>query len=80
MQTLKLIFGAMAPKLAEQLKSQNFSYNKVDMIHFQKDADAIVRLKVRGLITAFETEKATNKLIKSIKKHIESRLQETDFK
>jgi hypothetical protein len=79
-ETLKLRFGAMAPLLKDQLKEQKFSVCEEEIKHFQKDADALIRLKVRGIIPAGEVEKATKRLIKKIREHIESRLQPSDFK
>ena len=49
MSNVKLAFGAMSPRISEQLESQGFKYKTEDISHFQRDADAIVRLRVRGL-------------------------------
>ena len=66
MSTLGLSFGAMAPKPSQQVPG-------IDP-HFDKDADAITRLLVRGIITPSEAHKARKRLIKSIARE----LQKTD--
>lgn len=45
---LGITFGALAPKLSQQLAQ--FDLGRDDVRHWQKDADAIVRLAIRGLI------------------------------
>jgi predicted Ser/Thr protein kinase len=48
--------GALSPKLSEQIES-------LPEI-FDKDADAITRLYIRGLLTDLETKKARKRLVK----------------
>lgn len=69
---VKLAFGAMSPKISEQLDKQGFLYQEEDISHFQKDADAIVRLRVRGLLPEGQIEKCHQKLVKKIGQHIAS--------
>ena len=65
---ISLHFGAMAAPLSEQLQGCDIDTN--DLNHFQKDADAIVRLAVRGLITDSTKTSAHRKLIKNIARSI----------
>lgn len=67
---LKLAFGAMSRRLSEQLDSQEIKYKTEDVLHFQLDADAITRLRVRGLLSDGETDKVRRKLTKRITDHI----------
>lgn len=69
---LKLNFGALAPKLSEQLIDAGVSASVVDRKQWQKDADAITRLYVRSLIadsTALDArKKLMRKIISEVKK------------
>jgi len=68
-QAMKILhFGALAPKLKEQLKE--FMVLPDDLEHAQLDADAITRLSIRGLITGSETLKARRKLGQKLDKAI----------
>lgn len=64
--TLKLRFGAMPPFIREQLIEQGFTFENNEIEHFQKDADAITRLRVRGLIPDSQIDKMNKKLINKI--------------
>jgi hypothetical protein len=45
-------FGALAPKLRAQLREQKLRVKDADKLaHLQRDADAVSRLLIRGLIT-----------------------------
>lgn len=63
---VELSFGALSPKLSEQLDSQKVTYSKNSVSHFQKDADAVTRLAERGLLTDSIARNARKKLIKKI--------------
>lgn len=67
-------FRALVPSLKEQLAPQLENIQEgiadEDLEHFQKDADAIVRLSVRGLITDSAKRSACQKLLKKIVKAI----------
>jgi hypothetical protein len=59
---MKIQFGAFAPKLIEQIgKIQNIKI-------YQKDADNITRLLIRGLLTESEGINARKRLITKIEK------------
>lgn len=57
-------FGALSRPLADQIS--HLGFNKDDVEHWQKDADAITRLCVRQLIAEGESKRAMKKLISKI--------------
>ena len=67
-QTLRLQFGLFAPPIAEQLKSYNVE--KKDTDNWQKQAAAIDRLRITSILTHSESDKAYQRLLKSIVKHL----------
>lgn len=67
---LTLQFGAMAPKLAEQLDGIA-RLPKSLLSAFQQDADAVTRLAVRGLLPDGETAKARKRLLKRVAAQVE---------
>lgn len=70
-------FGALAPQLKEQLDSQledtDYEINDDTLAHYQKDADAIIRLSVRRLIPDSVKSTAQKRLLKNITKSIKSK-------
>ena len=69
-KTLNLRFGAMSPSIKEQLTEQKLKFKVGDANHFQKDSEAIVRLKIRGLINESTAKKAQDNLFKKITAHV----------
>jgi hypothetical protein len=67
---LRISFGAMSKPLHEQIVEHGISVTEKEMSHYQKDAAAIVRLRIRGLLSDKETDNARNRLMKSIVKHL----------
>lgn len=65
---MNIEFGALAPSIAAQLRKQRIRY--IDPTHSgeqeQADADAIIRLAVRGILSPSEVRIAHNRLIKQI--------------
>ncbi len=61
---VEVCFGALAPKLKEQLKGRKIS--KADIDHLQRDADALVRVHIRRLISDSTADSARKKLMKKI--------------
>ena len=57
-----LAFGALAPTLAQQL-----GVSKIATAVWQKDADAITRLAIRGMLTDGETRAARLRLVKELR-------------
>jgi len=68
MTTISLHFGALVPQLKEQL--EGYGVDSTDIEHFQKDADAIVRLAIRGLIPDSTKITANRRLMRNIVKAI----------
>lgn len=63
---ISITVGALADPLAEQLDGLGIDPGKLD--HIQRDHDAIVRLKVRGLLNQRAAEQATKHLLKEIER------------
>lgn len=62
-----LSFGALSDPLAQQLADQGVRVPPLDkMEHFQRDADALVRVSIRGLIPDAQVRAARKKLMKRI--------------
>lgn len=68
---LKIAIGAISPKLKTQIQDQDYLFSEEMMHHFQLDADAIIRLKVRGIIPPAQIDKACQRLVDRISKHVE---------
>ena len=67
-----LYFGALAPKLIDQLPdAADILGSRMDP--YQKDADAITRLKVRGIMSDNEAHRARTRLVKAIGKALSVR-------
>lgn len=64
MEKLNIRFGAMVPPLAEQIGEI------LNVDTYQKDADAVVRLYLRGVITDTEKQNANKRLFKMIEQQI----------
>lgn len=69
-ECVALVFGALAPSLASQLDAKK-AHQIVILKPFQQDADSIVRLSVRGLLTARETDRARRRLIQQIREEVD---------
>lgn len=64
---LEIQMGAMTPLLSNQLRLQMAVIEDRDLVaHLQRDADAITRLLVRGLITAKSADTARKRLVRKI--------------
>ena len=67
-------FGAMADPLMKQFEAQGVTTltaeNKKDIRHFQKDADAITRCSVRGLISSGQASRSRQRLAQRMMKAI----------
>lgn len=64
--TFGVSFGAMAPPLAEQLAEVLGERSHPNLPQHQKDADAIARLAVRGVLTETEAHRARKRLMKRL--------------
>ena len=63
---LTIEFGGRSPSIHEQLDRQGATARSISIRHWQKDADAITRLVVRGALTKRECEVARRRLLKDI--------------
>lgn len=70
---LSLSFGAIVPSIYEQLIAAGFKVTRSETDPFQHDTEAISRLTVRGIITQKDSDKAYQRLIKSIAKHLQDK-------
>lgn len=61
---LNLSFGVLAEKLSFQLK--DFGLPELELNNFQRDADAITRLSIRGLLSESTAKNARLKLLGKI--------------
>lgn len=63
-------FGALAPRLAEQVGIRAYTLQKRISIlkHQQRDADAITRLAVRGLLPDAQVHAARKRLMKNLQR------------
>lgn len=67
-------FGALAPSLADQLKADD--RQSEILAPYQKDADAITRLSVRGLLSEAEIYRARTRLVQKIQAEVERGIPE----
>ena len=68
---IEIEFGALAPKLTEQIKDQTGALSDgqmSDIDTIQKDADAVNRLYVRGVLSEAATRTARKRLMNKIAK------------
>jgi hypothetical protein len=71
-QNVHIAFGALSPRIDEQLRDQGL---KLDMdvtirAHLQRDADEVARLRVRRILTEAESDKARKRIFQIIKKQV----------
>ena len=69
-QNIRISFGALSPRIDEQLRDQGF---KLDMdplqrAYLQRDAHEVTRLRVRCILTEAESDKARKRILRIIKK------------
>ena len=67
---ITLTFGAMADRLDEQLERQGLIADLKQLEYFQRDYDALVRCKVRGLVGESVVTKAAGRLLDRIAREI----------
>lgn len=69
-KTLGMHFGMLSNSIAKQLKDQGFRYYSKNVKEFQRDLDAILRLWIDGYIPDKLKIKYTERLFKTIEKHV----------
>ncbi len=68
---LGIAFGVLADSIAKQLKKQGFKFDAKKDDTFEKEREAITRLRFGShLLTDSEVDRITNKLYKEIVKHV----------
>jgi hypothetical protein len=75
MKTLNVHFGALSDPIAKQVKTQGFSFDGKQMLSFQEQSDAILRLRFANILTDSMMDKAHAKLFKFIKQHVQSKMK-----
>ena len=63
---VELRFGGLVPPLWMQLKKQGFKLDRETLDQLQRDADAITRLKIRGILPASAARSAEKKILQHI--------------
>jgi hypothetical protein len=76
-QVLTLHFGALVPRIEEQLNELGLRLNRPEYAHSQFDADAITRLAVSGLLSDGQVASARRKLVRRIA-HQATRIPKTE--
>lgn len=71
MEKITIHFGALADPIGKQLSKQGLSYTIKVIGEFQKDADAVTRLKWNKLIAEKEANKVRNKIYRKVKSHVQ---------
>lgn len=71
-RNLHIAFGAMSPRLEEQLKEQGLRLDlePVQRGNLQQDIDEVTRLRVRGVLTEAESDRARKRIFQVIKKWV----------
>lgn len=68
--SVEIRMGGMSPKISQQLRGKGLPMQMLR--HFDKDADAITRLYVRGFLTNRECSASRERLAKKITQLIEA--------
>lgn len=70
MSSLELYFGALAPSFANQIKEAGFVADAAGIELCQRDAEAIDRLRIRGLLSDSVSSQCRKKLMKHIMRYV----------
>ena len=76
---IEIEFGGLAPPILDQLREQGVKasvLSSVDALNLQKDADAILRLAVRGILPSAEVHKARKRLFNRMAREISAIVRE----
>jgi hypothetical protein len=70
MTQFSIQFGALAPRIEEQLQGQGLrlDLDVTQRQHLQRDIDEVTRLRVRCILTEGESNKARKRIMQIIKK------------
>jgi hypothetical protein len=67
---LSIDLGLAGDSISEQLNKQNFKYDDKRAATFQKDREAICRLRIMGYISDSICKKIDKKLLDKIARHV----------
>lgn len=67
---LQIDFGALAPKIGEQVAAAGLTADRDGVAQCQKDADALTRLAVRGLLPDSAIRNGRKRLVKHIIRYV----------
>ena len=70
--TLHIKIGALSAPIKEQLKEQGIVLSEHSVKHLQLDIDAVVRLRIRGLLTRTEEKAVGKRLLRSISREVKA--------
>jgi len=65
----------LSDPIGKQVKSQGFQFDGKQMINFQEQSDAILKLRFAGILTDSMMDKAHVKLFGHIKKHVQGMMK-----
>lgn len=66
MSTPRIEFGALSKPISEQLSEQGHAFDAEAIAHLERDAEAVSRLKVRGVVPHAAGNRAYDKLAKRV--------------
>ena len=69
-QEFGIRFGAMAPRLSEQIENQGLKYKTEIILGFQKNIDSLLNLRFSGILIDSVYGKLQEKLYKKIVAHV----------
>ena len=69
-QSVRVSFGALSPRIDEQLRDQGLKLDMdpMDRRHLQRDVDEVTRLRVRCILTEAESDKARRRISQIIRR------------
>jgi len=68
--TLTIHFGALAPKIAEQLTEQKLPFDEKKVALYERLKESLTLLYFQSLLNDSEHKKVENKLFAQIKRHV----------
>jgi hypothetical protein len=72
MKEISIVFGAVAPRLSDQLESQGCKFkNADDLLKFQKMVDSITFLVVQGVVSLREKQDIHKRILKQLSKAVD---------
>lgn len=69
---IAIAMGAMAPKLAKQLKQAGLRFDKSAIEHIQQDSDALARLSIRGYLNDSVRDAIRRRIVKAVEAELQA--------